>query len=222
MPTILPKKRSRKALLKQRSNSSDDSHVSEDSAKAAAAANPAESKTYNPLACPTAPINAKEAYTQRRDNPLWKQATFDEYDKFIERNAWTIVDKRNSGRLLRTKNVSTWQDNTLTKVTEARARNVVLVFLKREGLDYTEAFSPTPTDQTIRLHLGLSLFIFSNLVRKLGEKEALKSWGPCNVFDVDAAFLNTPTERPMFIHAPPIFIEYCKQRGIKYDENHSV
>src|SRR6476620_8932156 len=99
----------------------------------------------------------------------------------------------------------------------------VLGFLMRQGLDFIEAFSQTPTDLTIRLHLGMSLYIFTQLVRKLGMDEAVKTWKPSNVIDVDAAFLNTPSTNLIHIRAPPLFEDYAKKRGIKFDgERHCL
>ncbi|GKY94003.1 hypothetical protein MPSEU_000367100 [Mayamaea pseudoterrestris] len=165
---------------------------------------------------PPLPTNAKEAYL-KENKLVWGPATFEEYDKFMKREAWVVEDRPKDRKLLRMKNVFTYKENAITRIYEARCRNVILGYNMREGIDYNESFSPTPVDQTIRTHLTVSLFIRQEIEDRDGPEAAEANWRCCDVFDIDAAFLNTPVATDLWIEAPPLFEEYCKSRGIPFD-----
>ena len=90
----------------------------------------------------------------------------------------------------------------------------------RQGIHYDEAYAPTPGAETVRLFFGLSLYRFEQLINKDdSEEEAAAKWIACHAGDVEQAFINATLNRKVYMKQPPMFKEWCEDRGVKWSED---
>lgn len=84
-----------------------------------------------------------------------------------------------------------------------KVRIVTKGFMQIPGVDYTETFAPVATQTAVRLVVVISLYYMGY------EQELLKSddeW-VIEMFDVEAAFLNSEPQSTMYIEVPPVMVE---------------
>ncbi len=74
-----------------------------------------------------------------------------------------------------------------------KSRIVTKGFLQIPGIDFKESYSPVATDASVRIIFGISMYFAEH-----GDKD---EW-ICEVFDVEAAFLNTALNIKMYIEIP--------------------
>jgi hypothetical protein len=133
------------------------------------------------------------------------------------KDTWKVLPRPKGRKPLRNKNVYTWKQDQVTNEYTPRARNVIKGFSMVEGVDYTDSFSSQATDHSLRVVLTTSLSIFNDLAKSKGIEYAKANWTICDVYDVDAAFLNTPAVVDLYAEAPIWFEEFCKKENIKFD-----
>ncbi len=150
---------------------------------------------------PGEPKSMKEALSGPNSKE-WEKSIRNEIENFLKRKAWKKVLRE---KVLREKNrkliTTKWifkkkdlQDGTI----KLKSRVVSRGFMQIPGVDYTESFSPVATDMTIRLIIGLFLYYNKMLPKEKWQLE---------LFDVEAAFLNSDVENETYIEWPEGVIE---------------
>ena len=128
---------------------------------------------------------------------LWQLSAIAEVNNFLHRKAWTPVklsDVQKSGRkIIGVKWVfkikSEWTGDFRLK-----SRIVTLGYMQVPGVDFTEKFSPVANDTSTRIIILLTLYFTP------------QGW-VCEVFDVEAAFLEPYLDNVMYIHWPEGIVE---------------
>ena len=90
-------------------------------------------------------------------------------------------------------------DNTL----RYKSRLVSKGFYQIPGIDYTQSFSPVAMDTSIKIQFGITLYFMGRELELLGSDEELV----IEMFDTEAAFLNSKQETPCFIEVPPVMVK---------------
>jgi hypothetical protein len=94
----------------------------------------------------------------------WKRSVMSEANNFLRRDAWKEIpleEVLKAGRKpIRTKTVLTINDEQ-DGTQRLKSRILTLCFSMIPGKDYTDSFSPVATDVTVRLVIGLSLYIIN-------------------------------------------------------------
>ena len=139
---------------------------------------------------------------------------YEEYDNFFARDAWERVPIRKVMRILGTKNVYKKKLNAITKAIRFKVRTVVQGYNMTQGVHYEETFAPTPTNQTIRTVLAVSLYMYKMMLKSGTKKDP---WMIAESIDIQAAFLESKMDVDVFVHQPPYFEDYCKWKGLKFN-----
>lgn len=116
----------------------------------------------------------------------WEQAMREELKAFEDNQAWEFVDRREADRVVQCKWVFRKKFESDNKV-RYRARLVAKGFTQKEGLDYTETYSPVLRYSTLRLLFALSVKLNFKITH----------------LDVTTAFLNGYLSENVYMHAPP-------------------
>jgi hypothetical protein len=177
------------------------------------------------------PANDREAMNCSEKEQWW-DGLKNEYDGFFAIKTWKIL-KAHEAKLgagnkpLTTKNVYKKKLHAITKEPRYRVRNCLRGFEMIPGVHFDESYAPTPMSASVRLVLAISLSILTELCpeSKLTWEELLdwieeEEWIVGDLFDVVQAFLTSdldPEKNPVFIRLPPMWKEYCAERGIPYD-----
>ncbi len=144
---------------------------------------------YAMIATDLEPSSYEEAMTSE-NHEEWQQAMNEEIASLIDNNTWTLVDKPSGKPVVDNKWVykkKTLPDGTVAKY---KARLVAKGYTQRQGVDYSETFSPVARFDTIRM--VLSAAASSKLV--LGQ------------FDVKTAFLYGELEDEIYMRQPEGYI----------------
>jgi len=120
------------------------------------------------------------------DKDKWIISIKNEWDNFISRGAWKMVDRdtviSKGQRVLKTKKVFKIKTD-VDGNKKFKTREVLLGYLQVKGEDYDICYSPVAKDSTMRIALALNLYH--------------REW-TCHTADVEAAFLNPKKKKPMY------------------------
>ena len=159
---------------------------------------PIRHKIYNTTITsdPGEPTTIKEAMNGK-DCDKWKPSIKSEIMNFIKRKSWEYVSidepKSTNRKIIPCKwvfKIKKEQDGSK----RYKSRLCVKGFHQVPGVDYTESFSPVATDSTIQILLLYTLW------------KSKEGWG-CEMFDVEAAFLNAELENVMYLAWPEYMVE---------------
>ncbi|CAJ2657083.1 unnamed protein product [Trifolium pratense] len=117
----------------------------------------------------------------------------------IEKNhTWEIVKLPSDKKAIAVKWVFKLKLNPDGSIAKHKARLVARGFLQREGLDYSEVYSPVARIETVRLVVAIA---------------NARDW-PMYHLDVKSAFLNGPLEEVVFVTQPPGFVIKGKENMV--------
>ncbi|KAL0292972.1 UNVERIFIED_CONTAM: Retrovirus-related Pol polyprotein from transposon TNT 1-94 [Sesamum radiatum] len=141
------------------------------------------------------PLTYEEALGSK-NSEQWKQAMNEEMESLRKNNTWVLVPKPKNASVIDCK----WlfkikQENETTRY---KARLVAKGFTQKEGVDYTEIFSPVVKFTTVRILLALV---------------AHHDW-ELKQMDVKTAFLHGDLEEKIFLNQPCGFVD--KKNQIMY------
>ncbi|GAB2269654.1 hypothetical protein Dimus_038780 [Dionaea muscipula] len=122
-----------------------------------------------------------------KNSDNWKIAMNEEIDSLKKNNTWTLVPKPEKCRIIECKWIYKVKEG-ITKADPVRykARLVAKGFTQKEGIDYTEIFSPVVKFKTIRIMLAVTAFYDLELEQ----------------MDVKTAFLNGDLDETIFMSQP--------------------
>ncbi|CAJ2646460.1 unnamed protein product [Trifolium pratense] len=140
------------------------------------------------------PVNHIEAL----NNMKWKQAMEEELCAIEKNHTWEIVKLPSDKKAIVVKWVFKLKLNPDGSIAKHKARLVARGFLQREGLDYSEVYSPVARIDTVRLVVAI---------------ENARDW-PMYHLDVKSAFLNGPLEEVVFVTQPPGFVIKGKENMV--------
>lgn len=123
------------------------------------------------------------------DKEEWCKAIKCEYDSLLKNNVWELVDRPKHTNVVKCKWVFKRKYDATGKFTKYKARLVARGFSQKEGIDYSETFSPVVRHSTLRILFSLATEL--NL--------------QCNHIDVTTAFLNGELEETIFMEQPKGF-----------------
>ena len=155
-------------------------------------------KIYNTavISDPGEPKDIWEAIKEEKKT-LWIPSIKAEIMNFVKRKSWEYVSKHEPEKANRKLIPCKWvfkvkdeQDGSK----RYKSRLCVKGFHQIPGVDYTESFSPVATDATIQILLLYTLWKYT------------EGWR-CEMFDVEAAFLNAELETPMYLKWPEAMYE---------------
>lgn len=129
--------------------------------------------------------------TEALDGPekdQWRAAMVQEYESFIENDAWQVVDAPEGANIVECKWVFKRKINSDNSVRH-RARLVAKGFSQKLGIDYEETYSPVVRHSTLRLLIALAV----NLDLKIYH------------YDVMTAFLHGSLNEVIFMKQPEGF-----------------
>jgi hypothetical protein len=115
----------------------------------------------------------------------WQCAMREELKSFSENDTWELVDRPKDGTVVKNRWVFKKKYDSDGEV-RYRARLVAKGFTQKEGVDFTETFSPVLRYSTLRLLFALSVQLNLNM----------------NHLDVPAAFLNGYLKENVFMEIP--------------------
>lgn len=134
------------------------------------------------------PSTVQEALNSGERN-YWKEAMDDEYKALMENNAWVLVNKPNSQKIVQCKWVFTVKDDVTGKK-RYKARLVAKGFTQQFGVDYNETFSPVVRNSTLKLLFALSVMLNLSI----------------DHVDVSTAFLNGELTENIYMYQPEGFV----------------
>jgi hypothetical protein len=140
------------------------------------------------------PINYVDALTDKK----WKQAMIEELSAIEKNQTWEMVVLPAGKKAIAVKWVFKLKLNPDGSVAKYKARLVARGFLQREGLDYSEVYSPVARIETVRLVVALA---------------NARNW-PMYHLDVKSAFLNGPLEEVVYVTQPPGFVSNEKKHMV--------
>ncbi len=138
----------------------------------------------------TDPLTTKEALS-RSDAIHWHRAMEEELASLHENKTWELVELPRERRAIPCKWVFKTKRNADGSIERYKARLVAKGYSQKEGIDYSETFSPTLIHTSIRTLLALA---------------AAHDWEVHQV-DVATAFLNGTLEEEVYMQQPPEFIK---------------
>lgn len=125
----------------------------------------------------------------RPDAQKWKEAMMDEMESFKENDAWELVDPPKKATIVDSKWIYKVKCNSKNE-TNYRARLVARGFAQKEGIDYSETFSPVVRHSTLRLLIALATKLDLSITH----------------LDIKTAFLNGYLEENVYMRQPQGFI----------------
>ena len=132
-------------------------------------------------------ISKPSNYKQAMANPLWFRAMQTEYDALLHNNTWTLTLLPPNANLVGCKGVFKRKFNVDGSLERYKARLVAKGFHQREGLDFTDTFSPVIKQTTIRIVFTI----------------ALSSCWPIHQLDINNAFLHGELDSPVYMQQAP-------------------
>lgn len=118
----------------------------------------------------------------------WLNAVNEELQSFNDNGAWELVDAPKSGTIVKCKWVLKKKYDSDNKV-RFRARLVAKGFMQKQGVDYSETFSPVVRHTTLRMLFALSVQLGLDVTH----------------LDVTTAFLNGELDETVYMHKPDCF-----------------
>lgn len=123
---------------------------------------------------------------KRNDWPLWKLAIEDEIRSLVENKTWVATNLPNGRRPLQTKWVFKIKRDAEGNIERHKARLVVKGFQQREGIDYTDIFSPVVSKPAIRMFLTIAASEDMDIQQ----------------MDIKTAFLNAELDEEIYMSVP--------------------
>lgn len=121
------------------------------------------------------------------DSHEWRKAMKKEYDSLTKLNTWTLTVLPEGRKTIKCRWVYKKKHNSKNQVERYRARLVAKGFSQKQGIDYTETFSPVVRMDTIRFLLAYAAKADLNMVH----------------FDVTTAFLYGQLQETIYMDQPP-------------------
>ena len=146
-------------------------------------------------------INDPLSYSQAMSSPqaaLWKKAMEEELESMSKNNVWTLVELGSNTKLIGSKWVYKTKRDAQGRIERYKARLVAKGFTQREGIDFSDTFSPVSSKDSMRVIMALSAHFDLEL----------------HQMDVKTAFLNGELEEDIFMSQPTGFIERGKNNLI--------
>jgi len=129
-------------------------------------------------------------YRQAAAHPEWLAAMTLEFQALIDNNTWTLCPRPPHRTIIKNKWVYKLKQKADGSLDRYKARLVAKGFQQRDGIDYTETFSPVIKPATVRIVLALALTF---------------DW-PLIQLDVSNAFLHGVLTETVFMEQPPGFV----------------
>jgi len=146
---------------------------------------------------PGDPQDIWEAINDDEIGQLWKMSATAECNNFLKRDSWKLIKKSDvpKGRkVIPCKEVFKRKDE-IDGTIRLKTRIVTKGFMQIPGVDYTEKFAPTVTDEGQRTIFALILYLKD-------EDEDEENPYTIDNCDIEAAFLEPRLEKPMYIKPP--------------------
>ena len=121
----------------------------------------------------------------------WRAAMEDELLSMSKNGVWTLVDKPNGFKPIGCKWVFKTKRDAEGKIERYKARLVAKGYNQKEGIDYTETFSPVSTKDALRIIMALVAYLDLEL----------------HQMDVKTAFLNGDLSEEIYMLQPDGFVE---------------
>ncbi|CAJ2666407.1 unnamed protein product [Trifolium pratense] len=134
------------------------------------------------------PENFSQAMSCKESN-LWYDAMKDEMNSMKNNNVWDLVELPNGMKAIGCKWVFKTKRDSLGSIERYKARLVAKGFTQKEGIDYTETFSPVSKKDSLRVILALVAHFDLEL----------------HQMDVKTAFLNGDLEEEVYMKQPEGF-----------------
>jgi hypothetical protein len=150
---------------------------------------------------PGEPANIWEAINDEVEGDLWKMAATAECNNFLKRRSWKLVlikDVPKDRRIVPCKEIFKRKDE-IDGLLRMKVRIVSMGYMQIPGVDYTEKFAPTVTDEGQRTIFAVTIY-YKNKDEEDSE-EVLDPW-TIDTCDIEAAFLEPRLEKPMYIKCP--------------------
>jgi histone deacetylase 1/2 len=124
-------------------------------------------------------------------DPAWKSAMDDEYRALRLNNTWRLVDPPPGRHIVGCKWVFKIKQKSDGSIDRYKARLVAKGFTQRQGIDYTDTFSPVVKPTTVRLILSIAVS---------------RGWQLRQV-DVQNAFLHGDIQEEVYMSQPPGYVD---------------
>ncbi|RVW62445.1 Retrovirus-related Pol polyprotein from transposon TNT 1-94 [Vitis vinifera] len=136
--------------------------------------------------------NDPESFSQAmscKESELWYNAMKDEMSSIKCNDVWDLVELPNGAKTIGCKWVFKTKKDSLGNIERYKARLVAKGFTQKEGIDYTETFSPVSKKDSLRIILALVAHFDLELQQ----------------MDVKTAFLNGELEEEVYMKQPEGF-----------------
>ncbi|RVX20257.1 Retrovirus-related Pol polyprotein from transposon TNT 1-94 [Vitis vinifera] len=136
--------------------------------------------------------NDPESFSQAmscKESELWYNAMKDEMSSMKCNDVWDLVELPNGAKTIGCKWVFKTKKDSLGNIERYKARLVAKGFTQKEGIDYTETFSPVSKKDSLRIILALVAHFDLELQQ----------------MDVKTAFLNGELEEEVYMKQPEGF-----------------
>ncbi|GAB2277235.1 hypothetical protein Dimus_039224 [Dionaea muscipula] len=140
-------------------------------------------------------INEPASYAEAvnsKDAKFWKVAMDDEMDSLNKNGTWTLVPRPKNASIIDCKWIFKIKEGiSKSEPIKYKARLVAKGFSQKEGIDYTEIFSPVVKYKTIRIILAIVAFYDLELEQ----------------MDVKTAFLNGDLDETIYMNQPAGYVD---------------
>jgi Reverse transcriptase (RNA-dependent DNA polymerase) len=140
------------------------------------------------------PITFSQAITGE-NSKFWYDAMIDEMESMASNNVWDLVELPSDAREIGCKWVFKTKRDSLGNIERYKARLVAKGFTQKEGINYTETFSPVSKKDSFRIIMALVAHFDLEL----------------HQMDVKTAFLNGELEEEVYMRQPEGFISSTGQ-----------
>lgn len=137
---------------------------------------------------PSEPMSYEDAMSSP-DCHEWKAAMQSEYDSLLANNVWRLVDRPPNENVVKCKWVFKQKHDASGKFDRYKARLVARGFTQKQGIDYSDTFSPVVRHSTMRILFSLANELDLNI----------------DHVDVTTAFLNGELQETIYMEQPPGF-----------------
>uniref|UniRef100_A0ABD2WMS0 Integrase catalytic domain-containing protein n=1 Tax=Trichogramma kaykai TaxID=54128 RepID=A0ABD2WMS0_9HYME len=134
------------------------------------------------------PNNYRDAVNSRESNE-WRAAMREEMDSLTKNKTWILTEKPHNKKPIDCRWVFRIKEHADGTLERRKARLVIKGFAQKEGIDYTETFSPVARFETIRTIISI----------------AAKNNLSLSQFDIKTAFLNGTVKEEIYMKQPEGF-----------------
>ncbi|KAL7292520.1 hypothetical protein TKK_0014093 [Trichogramma kaykai] len=136
------------------------------------------------------PNNYRDAVNSRESNE-WRAAMREEMDSLTKNKTWILTEKPHNKKPIDCRWVFRIKEHADSTLERRKARLVIKGFAQKEGIDYTETFSPVARFETIRTIISI----------------AAKNNLSLSQFDIKTAFLNGTVKEEIYMKQPEGFAD---------------